>query len=109
MLSRLLAKSQEATGLKFRFFDQRKKSKSLAFQVFNAKKARKEALYVELLSLIRIVLKQVERSLLQVTATDRGTPAVQQWGTVMTHYRDLTVVFVKQTERRVIDGEKVPA
>ena len=109
VLSRLLAKSQEATGLKFRFVDQRKQSKSLAFQIFNAKKARKEALYVDLLSLIRIVLKQVERSLLQVTATDRGTPAVQQWVSIVTHYRDLTLAVVKQTERRVIDGEKVPA
>ena len=47
--------------------------------------------------------------MLQVTATDRGTPAVQQWVTVVTHYRDLTLAVVKQTERRVIDGEKVPA
>jgi IS5 family transposase len=45
VLSQLLAKSKNVTGVKIRFTDQRKSSKSLAFQIFNAKNAGKEALY----------------------------------------------------------------
>ncbi len=41
MLSRLLAKSKDDTGIRFRFTDQRKASKPLAFRIFNAKTARK--------------------------------------------------------------------
>ena len=66
VLSRLLAKSRDETGTKIRFTDKRKASKSLAFQIFNAKKAQKDALYPELLQLVRVVLKQVERGLFQV-------------------------------------------
>jgi len=35
----------------------------LGFQIFNAKKAMKEALYLKLLQTVRIVLKQVDRRL----------------------------------------------
>jgi len=45
--------SKDRTGVKIRFADQRKKSKSLSYRIFNAKKAEKaekDALYPELLS-----------------------------------------------------------
>ncbi len=45
----LLAKSQTETGLKIRFTDKRKAAKSLAFRIFNAKKATKDELYPDLL------------------------------------------------------------
>ena len=67
VLSRYLAKSRNVTGKKIRFTDQRKASKSLAFRIFNAKKAKKDVLYLDLLKLVRIVLKQVEKGLLQVS------------------------------------------
>jgi len=57
VLSRLLAKSKNVTGVKVRFVDQRKPSKSLAFQIFNAKKAEKEALYPKLLKVVRVVFE----------------------------------------------------
>ena len=44
VLSRLLAKGKDITGVKLRFSDQRKKSKKLAFRIFYAKKPEKEAL-----------------------------------------------------------------
>jgi len=56
-------KGKNITGVKIRFTDQRKVSKSLGFQIFNAKKAMKEALYLKLLQTVRIVLKQVDRRL----------------------------------------------
>ena len=36
VLSRLMSKCKDATGVKLRFVDQRKRSKSLAFQIFHA-------------------------------------------------------------------------
>jgi IS5 family transposase len=74
VLSRLLAKSKNVTGVKIRFTDQRKSSKSLAFQIFNAKNTEKEALYPKLLKCARVVLMQVDRSLkdIKATALDSG-------------------------------------
>ncbi|MGV0036249.1 MAG: ISNCY family transposase [Candidatus Azotimanducaceae bacterium WSBS_2022_MAG_OTU7] len=107
VLSRLLAKSREVTGIKLRFVDQRRASKSLAFQIFNAKNARKKVLYVAQLKLVRVVLKQIDRALLQVNAAGLGTASGQKWVKEAEHYRELTRSVVAQTERRVIDGEKV--
>ncbi len=109
VLSRSLAKSRKATGQKIRFTDKRKASKSLAFQIFNAKNAEKEALYPDLLKVVKVVLKQVERGLLQVR--EEGAPCVsmQKWIERVEHYRDLTLRIVKQTVRRVIDKESVPS
>ena len=42
VLSRLMSYSKTRTGVKIRFVDQRKRSKSLAFRIFHAKKAEKE-------------------------------------------------------------------
>ena len=59
-------KSRENAGVKIRFTDQRKKVKSLTFAIFNAKSATKDVLYPELLKLVRLVLKQVDRALFQI-------------------------------------------
>ena len=67
VLSRILAKSKNVTGVKIRFVDQRKVAKSLAFRIFNAKNAEKAVLYPNLLRITRTVLKQVERGLQSVT------------------------------------------
>jgi IS5 family transposase len=109
VLSRLLARSRKATGIKIRFVDQRKASKSLAFQIFNAKSASQRVLYRDLLKLVRIVLKQIERGLLQVSGAGTCTASVQKWLNDVTHYRDLMLSVVDQTMRRVMDGEKVPS
>ena len=42
VLSRLMANSRSCTGVKIRFVDQRKRSKSLAFRIFHAKKPEKK-------------------------------------------------------------------
>jgi len=109
VLSRHLAMSREATGKKVRFTDQRKASKSLAFQIFNAKKAKKEVLYLDFLKLVHVVLKQVEKGLLQVSAECVPTESMQEWISVVEHYRDLTLKVVSQTERRIINKESVPS
>jgi len=107
VLSRYLAKSLSLTGKKVRFTDKRKSSKSLAFQIFNAKNAVKEVLYPELLKVVSVVLRQVERGLLQVRAEGTDFIAMQKWLEDVEHYRDLTLKIVDQTERRVIAKENV--
>jgi IS5 family transposase len=109
VLSRLLAKSQESTGLKIRFTDKRKSSKSLAFQIFNAKNTQKEALYPKLLKVVRVVLRQVELALSKVNEKCRNSNKTLKWQADIEHYRTLLIKVIDQTERRVINKEKVPS
>lgn len=109
VLSRMMATTLRKTGVRLRFTDQRKRSKSLSFQIFNAKKAEKEALYPKLLSCVTITLKQLDRAFekLSQEATDREK--AQQWINKAQHYRSLLLKVIDQTQRRVYQGEKVPA
>lgn len=109
VISRLLAKSQTGTGLKIRFTDKRKAAKSLAFRIFNAKKATKDELYPDLLKIARLVLKQADRGRQQVIEGAQACASCQKWLDALAHYRDLTSRVIEQTERRVILGEQVPS
>ena len=107
VLSRLLAKSKDTTGVKIGFTDQRRLSKSLTFQIFNAKNAEKERLYPGLLKLSRVVLKQVDRGLQRVRTTAGESDQKENWVLAIEHYRDLMQQVIDQTQRRVIDKESV--
>jgi IS5 family transposase len=107
VLSRLLAQSKDATGVKIRFTDQRKSSKSLSFQIFNAKNAEKERLYPDLLNRARTVLKQVDRGLKSVRSGAGESDQKENWILAMEHYRVLMLKVIDQTQRRVIDKESV--
>jgi len=107
VLSRLLTKSKDITGVKVRFVDQRSASKSLAFQIFNAKNARKEALYPDLLKLAHIVVKQVDRGLQRVIEEAGDCDRKRKWIQQIEHYRDLALKVINQTRRRVVDKQRV--
>jgi len=109
VLSRPLSKSREMTGVKIRFTDKRKESKSLAYRIFNAKKAEKMALYPQLLQSVSVVLKQVARALDKVKMESITCESQQKWVAQIEHYRDLLLKVVDQTVRRVIDDESVPS
>lgn len=109
VISRLLAKSKTETGLNIRFTDQRKAAKSLAFRIFNAKKATKDELYPDLLKITRRVLKQADRGRQQVIEGVQASVSCQKWLASLAHYRDLTSRVIEQTERRVTHGESVPS
>lgn len=109
VISRLLAKSNADTGLKIRFTDKRKASKSLAFRIFNAKKAAKDELYPDLLKIARLVVKQADRGQRQVLEGGDGSAAQQKWLEALAHYRELMSRVIEQTQRRVIQGEQVPS
>lgn len=109
VISRYLSKSRDATGIKIRFTDKRRPAKSLAFRIFNAKKAEKQTLYPELLKLARVVLKQADRGLDKTFHEALVTPDSTRWRDEVQHYRGLMLKVIDQTERRVIQQETVPA
>jgi len=109
VLSRLMSQSKKSTGVKIRFTDQRKPSKSLAFRIFHAKKAEKDALYPDLLKCVATTLKQVERALAKVASEAPVASEANEWIFLVTHYRDLLLKVVDQTQRRVFDEQSVPA
>lgn len=108
VLSRYLLKSRDVTGVKIGFTDQHRASKALAFRIFNAKKAVKDVLYLDLLKLVRVVLRQVDRGLRQVSAQGMslGAPG---WLEKVERFKGLLLQVINQTERRVVEKEKVPA
>lgn len=109
VLSRYFAKSQSKTGVKIRFTDKRKASKSLAFAIFNAKNAVKETLYPQMLILARVVLRQADRALNKIEAEVKTTPKIEKWINDVEHFRSLMLQVIYQTHSRVIDGISVPA
>ena len=104
-----MAKSKNETGLRVRFTDQRKAAKSLAFRIFNAKKAEKDKLYPLLLTITRRVLKQADRGRWKVTEETEPSIPRQKWLDALAHYQALASRVIEQTERRVIHGDSIPA
>jgi IS5 family transposase len=109
VLSRHFAKSQSETGVKIRFTDKRKASKSLAFAIFNAKNAVKETLYPQMLILSRGVLRQADRALDKVKTEGKATPKTEKWIVNVEHFRSLMLQVIDQTKSRVIEKISVPA
>ncbi|MBL4864878.1 MAG: ISNCY family transposase [Pseudomonadales bacterium] len=109
VLSRYLAKSKNVTGIKTRFKDFRKTSKSLAFRIFNAKKAEKDELYPDLLILSNMVVKQVDKAIEKVKDSNNTTTQVLSWLEEIENYRNIMLMVIDQTERRIIEEENVPS
>lgn len=109
VLSRLMSQSKDVTGVKIRFTDQRKKSKSLSYRIFNAKKAEKDALYLSLLSHAALVLKQSRSAIDKVRVNAEDSENVARWIGKMEHFMALLCLVIDQTERRVYNDERVPA
>ena len=107
VLSRQLKKSQAQTGVKIRFTDQRRRSKSLAFQIFNGKKAEKDVLYPKLLNIIQITLKQVNKAIINVKSNAIHSSKKDKWIETVEHFVELAHKVIDQTQRRVINGESV--
>ena len=109
VLSRLMSNSKMRTGVKIRFVDQRKRSKSLAFRIFHAKEAEKDALYPQLLGCVSITLRQTDKALDKVRCGATARAEGQMWVQEVEHYRALLLRVIDQTQRRLFNEEKVPA
>ena len=108
-LSRLMWQSKDKTGVKIRFTDQRKKSKSLSYRIFNAKKAEKDALYPQLLSYATLVLKQSRSAIDKVRLNARNSENAERWIDKVEYFLALLPLVIDQTQRRVFNDEDVPA
>jgi len=109
VLSRLMANSRKVTGVRIRFVDQRKPSKSLAFRIFHAKKPEKEALYPQLLNRVQVTLRQTGKAIEKVRLQAIDGTRARLWIQEIEHYRTLLLKVIDQTQRRVFNGESVPA
>lgn len=109
VLSRLMCQSKDVTGVKIRFTDQRKKSKSLSYRIFHAKKAEKEALYPQLLSYATLVLKQSRNAITKVRLAAKKPENAKRWIDKVEHFMALFPIVIDQTQRRVYNDEDVPA
>jgi IS5 family transposase len=109
VLSRFFAKSRGCTGVKLRLTDYRKPSKSLAVRIFYGKKAEKDVLYPELIGLAKRVVNQSERAIAQVQRQCCNAQLSAPWIDQVRHYRQLLDRVIDQAERRVLNGENVPA
>jgi IS5 family transposase len=109
VLSRLMSQSKDVTGVKIRFTDQRKKSKSLSYRIFHTKKAEEDALYPKLLSYATLVLKQSRSAIVKVRLNAKKSENAERWIGKVEHFRALLPIVVDQTQRRVYNDEDVPA
>lgn len=92
------------------FIDRRKPAKSLARQIFYTRgTAKKEPLYVDLLSHAEQVMKDSNDALWHVQLYRFRGSRYEQWIAQVKHYRRLMRRVIRQTRRRVLKGESVPA
>jgi len=109
VLSRLFAKSADITGVKLRLTDYRQRSRQLAAAIFYGKKAEKDACYEVLIPLAKRVVQQSHRAIAQVELKGNKTLSSFNWMQNVEHYRHLLERVIYQTERRLFNGETVPA
>ena len=105
VLSRSMAECNKRLGVRIRFTDQSKRSKSLVFRIFNAKKPEKEALYPKLLTCAATAIKQASKAVEVVRQTNIcDDKAALSWIHHIEHYQSLLRTIIDQTQRRVFAG-----
>ena len=108
VLSRLLARGREKLGPDaFPFHDHRRAAKRKKWKIPKARMKRKVKLYRELLAVVRRTLRYADGALAAVEG--REEPWLEDWRAQVAHYRELAGAVVRQTVRRVLKGETVPA
>lgn len=109
VLSRYFARCGNCTGVKLRLTDYRKQSRSLSAKIFYAKKTEKYVLYERLIPLAKQVVRQSEKAVDRVARLCTEKELSQNWMNDVIHFRILLEKVIDQTERRVFNGESVPA
>lgn len=108
-LARLLNRARKAFDI--RFHDRTQRAKRRHFEIVNAKRqAHRIAPYKDLLKVSRETLRHAEAAL-EPLRGERGPCAglAQRLADQLEHYIPLVGQVVSQTERRVLQGESVPA
>ena len=108
VLSRLLARGREKLGPDaFPFHNHCRSAKRKKWKIPKARMKRKVKLYRELLATTRRTLRYADAALAAVEGRDE--PWLRQWRSEVSYYRELAEAVVRQTVRRVLKGETVPA
>lgn len=111
VLTRLLYCAKEALGpgrLHFHDHKRRAKKRMLAIQYAKSKKARKP-LYKDLLSVSRKTLGYTRTAIDQLSQLPSAKASIMCLALDLKEVAALTAKVIDQTERRVLQGEKVPA
>jgi IS5 family transposase len=114
VLARLMGTAAEEFGVTFVDHTQRAKRRDLNIQYAKSKKERMP-LYKNLLKVVRKTLGYAERIAREIQMTKSistsllGGLCVEELAKEMEHYVELGWRVVSQTERRVLNGETVPA
>jgi IS5 family transposase len=111
VLTRLMAKAKSSLDVPgIVFTDHRKSARSLAREIFYTRgMAKKTALYTVLLSQAEQVMKESDAALWRVELYRFRGAKHMQWVERVKQYRRLLRRIIRQTRRRVINGESVPA
>jgi IS5 family transposase len=112
VLARLMAHARDEFGIEFH--DHRRRAKRRALNISNAKNdQQRKALYRDLLKVTKKTVTQAESAIEQLAEVVPAGPVqmaqLTALSTELDHYLDLAQRVIYQTERRVLDGEQVPA
>ena len=109
MMVRLLGEADDLlAGLGWRNHSRRAKKRSQSIQFCRSADKRKR-LYRDLLKVTRATLDYVDAAMARLTAARLADIKVEAWLAAVRQYRPLIARIIAQTERRVLDGEQVPA
>jgi len=108
VLSRLIQKAKEDTGVGFSDRQKRAKRRMVAIQ-YAKNKSKRIAAYKDLLKVTHKVCGCAQHSIQAL----KNSAGISSRGLLLmvelNHYLDLTARVIDQTERRVLNGKKVPA
>jgi len=109
VMVRLLAEADDlAPGLGWRNHSRRAKKRSQSIK-FCRRADKRKRLYRDLLKVTRATLGYVQAAMARLRAAPLADIEVEAWLAALRHYRPLIERIIEQTERRVLNGEQVPA
>lgn len=112
VLARLMECARDEFGIEFH--DHRRRAKRRALNISNAKSMQERTpLYRDLLKVTKQTVSQAQSTIGQLAQVVPGGPVqmaqLTALATELEHYAELAQRVIYQTERRVLDGESVPA
>jgi IS5 family transposase len=108
---RLLEAAQSMPGtpeIEFRNHQRRAKKRARAI-IYTRGKDKKALLYRDLIEVTTNTLRYLEQAKMILTVTGSATLQLEAWHAEADHYRPLIKRVIDQAERRVLQGESVPA
>ncbi len=110
VLTRLIENAKNGFNIKKAFNDHQRRARRRMLGIENARNEKqRRRQYVDLLKVTRKVLGYAKETVGIMSKMSRVINGFNELSTEIKHYMDLTERVISQTERRVINGEQVPA